>query len=275
MGDKDHPHLYFVSDGRGGTCERLVKAALVQFRGQEYRIVSRPNVRTSRRIRSIVSEAAEKQGIIFYTLVSDATRQSMSRYARDALVPTVDLLGPTFRALHDIFHVQPQFVPGLFYESEREHFDRVDAIDYTLTHDDGQRPHELKDADVILVGVSRASKSSTCFYLAYEGVRAANVPLLPDIEPPRELLDIDPGKVIGLTVNVLRLLTVRESRVSSLHLGTMPSYLDKRAVAREILHANRLMDQHGWRRIDVSYMAIEEIGKEVMRLRSGAEEKEL
>ncbi len=260
--------LFLVSDGTGGTCDRLVRSALVQYKGRKIEFVRKANVRTSRQLRTIVAEAGRAQGLIFYTLVANATRRSIRRYARDALVPAVDLLGPTFRSLHDYFQDSPRFVPGLFYETEREHFDRIDAIDYTLKHDDGQRADQLAGADVVLVGVSRAAKSSTCFYLAYEGIRAANVPLVPGLEPPPELLALDPGKVVGLTVNVLRLLTVRESRVSTLRMGDMSSYLDKRAIAMEIRDANRMMDRHGWRRIDVSYLAIEEIAKEVMRLAS-------
>jgi regulator of PEP synthase PpsR (kinase-PPPase family) len=247
----------------------------VQYRGKDVELVRKPGVRTSRQLQGVIKAAAKDSALVFYTLVAPTTRRSIRRYARDALVPAVDVLGQTFRALHDFFQVEPRFVPGLFYESEREHFDRIDAIDYTLKHDDGQRPEELADADVVLVGVSRASKSSTCFYLAYEGIRAANVPLVPGLEPPEPLLAVDPGMVIGLTVNVLRLLTVRESRVSSLRLGEMSSYLDKRAIAMEIREANRMMDRHGWRRIDVSYLAIEEIAKEVMRLRSDSRKRAL
>ncbi len=258
--------LFLVSDGTGGTCDRLVRSALVQYKGRKIELVRKADVRTSRQLRAIVAEAGREHGIIFYTLVANATRRSIRRYARDALVPAVDLLGPTFRALEDFYQDSPKFVPGLFYETEREHFDRIEAIDYTLKHDDGQRSDELGVADVVLVGVSRAAKSSTCFYLAYEGVRAANVPLVPGIDPPPGLLELDPGRVVGLTVNVLRLLSVRESRVSRLHMGEMSSYLDKRAIATEIRDANRMMDRYGWRRIDVSYLAVEEIAKEVMRL---------
>jgi regulator of PEP synthase PpsR (kinase-PPPase family) len=266
MSPRRAPQIFVVSDGRGETCERLVKAALVQFEGQRHRIVRKAEVRTVAQVRRVVESAAEAGAVVFYTLAAEKTRQAMRKACRERLVPKLDLLGPAISALHDLFQADPGETPGLLYQVEREQLDRYAAIDYTLRHDDGQRPHELSKADVVLVGVSRASKSATCFYLAYEGVRAANVPLVPDIEPPAQLLRLPENRVIGLRVNVSRLLNIREHRVASMNLGPLEDYLDKRSVAREVNHANRLMEERGWRGIDVSYMAIEEIAKEVLKL---------
>jgi regulator of PEP synthase PpsR (kinase-PPPase family) len=261
------PTILIVSDGRGDTCNQLVHAALVQFRDQRYKLLRKAEVRTPESVQAIVEQAAALHAVIFYTLVSADTREAIKTASEQLLVPIVDVLGPSFSALHDLFKSAPQHTPGLLYASDRERFDRIDAIDYTLRHDDGQRPHELGDADVVLVGVSRASKSSTCFYLAYAGIRAANVPLLPSVPPPPQLLDLDPERVIGLRINVIRLRTVREARALRLRLGPTHEYVDKRDIAREVLAANRMMDQHGWRSVDVSYMAIEETAREVMALR--------
>jgi len=238
----------------------------VQFEGQQVRISRRSNVRTEKRVRQIVEKAAEEGAVIFYTLVQEDSRRALSEHTRRLLVPTVDLLGPAFSALYDLFKRQPSGTPGLLYASERENIDRYDAIDYTLKHDDGQRPHELGQADVVLVGVSRASKSSTCFFLAYKGIKAANVPLIPGIEPSDHLLNLPPSKVVGLRVNVNRLITVRETRAHSLHLGVWDDYLDKRTIAREVNEAHRLMERHNWSNFDASYMAIEETAREVRRI---------
>jgi regulator of PEP synthase PpsR (kinase-PPPase family) len=263
---KEASTIFVVSDGRGDTCNQLVRAALVQFSGQRYRLVRKAEVLTVKRIKSIVKSAAKRHAIIFYTLVSEETRKAIEETSKELLVPAVDVLGPAFSALHDLFKSAPGSTPGLLYSSDREHFDRVVAIDYTLKHDDGQRPHELKDADVVLVGVSRASKSSTCFYLAYQGIRAANVPLVPEFPPLPQLARLDPKKVIGLRINVMRLMTVREARAANMRLGHTDKYTDKREIAQEVLAANRIMDEHGWRSIDVSYKAIEEIAREVMAM---------
>jgi regulator of PEP synthase PpsR (kinase-PPPase family) len=267
MAKSPAPTIFVVSDGRGETCDQLVRAALVQFEGQRVRVLRRANVLTPRRVQTIVEKAAESHAIIFYTLVSEDTRKAIKEHAKRLLVPIVDVLGPAFSALHDLFHTAPRSKPGLLYRSDRERFDRIVAIDYTLKHDDGQRPHELGEADVVLVGVSRASKSSTCFYLAYEGIRAANVPLVPGVPPPGQLAKLDPSKVVGLRVNVMRLITVREARAMNLRLPITDHYLDKREISKELLAANRMMDEYGWRSIDVSYLAIEEIAREVIALR--------
>ena len=259
--------IYVVSDGRGETCSQVLKASLVQFEGQRYRTIRRAEIRSVKQVEQIVSKAAESYAVIFFTLVGDETRQAMVRASRELGVPTVDILGPAFSALHDLFKRDPGGTPGLLYASEREQFDRHEAIDYTLKHDDGQRPHELTKADVVLVGVSRASKSSTCFYLAYEGVKAANVPLIPGVDPLQQLLEVRPEKVVGLRVNVMRLMTVREARSYNMGLSPSDSYIDKPAIAREVIEANRMMERHGWRSFDASYLAIEEIAREVMKMR--------
>jgi [pyruvate, water dikinase]-phosphate phosphotransferase / [pyruvate, water dikinase] kinase len=266
MAKRDVPRIYIISDGRGGTCEHLVQAILTQFEGEDYSLVRKANVRTAARVTKIVAEASSFQAIIFYTLVSTATREAMKTSCEKMQVPRADLFGTPLLALHDLFHRKPRSKPGLLYEQDRGHFDRLDAIDYTLKHDDGSRSHELNRAHVVLAGVSRASKSSTCFFLAYEGIRAANVPLIPNQPVPPALLKLDPKKVIGLHINALRLRNVREVRVKTFGGEFLEDYLDKREVAHEVIAAKKLMDEHGWRSIDTSYMAIEEIAKAVIKL---------
>ena len=237
----------------------------MQFPERDFDLVTWSDVRSAERVVEVVDAALEVDATIFYTLVGDDTRTTMIRRTELHLVPAVDLLGPSFVALHDLFKSERSGTPGLFYASERETIDRHTAIDYTLKHDDGQRPAGLPQADVVLVGVSRASKSSTCFYLAYQGVKAANVPLVPGAPLPRQLAELPPGRVVALHMNVPRLLTLREARAA--HLGTKHTdyYLDRREVAAEVRHANEIIRKHGWKTVNASYMAIEEIAREVMR----------
>lgn len=190
--------IFIVSDGTGRTAEQVVRSAIVQFEPEPTEVVVRPGVRSPAHVDRVVREAAEAGGVIFYTLVSDVTRRAMKDATAERLVEAVDILGPVFGGLNTVFHRRARARPGQYYESERVLFDRIDAIDYTLKHDDGLRTHELNQADVVLVGVSRVSKSSTCFFLAYRGIRAANVPLLPDREPPKELASLAPNRVIDL-----------------------------------------------------------------------------
>jgi regulator of PEP synthase PpsR (kinase-PPPase family) len=217
-------------------------------------------------VEEIVAEAAAVGGVIFYTLVSPETRRAIDRASRERFVPIVDVLGPVLSALDDVFQSTHTATPGLLYASRRATIDRGKAIRYTLEHDDGQRPHELSEADVVLVGVSRSSKTATCYYLAFAGVRAANVPLVPGIKPPRQLLEIPPEKVVGLRVNTMRLRNVRLARFEGLKQDDIEHYVEKRAIANEVIGAMRQMKEHGWRSIDVSYRAVEEIASRVMEM---------
>lgn len=266
MNESTRPVVYVVSDGRGQTCSQVLRAALVQFEDQDCEIVVRPEVREAAQVQEVVREAHERDATVFYTLVVPEARRAMTLAANDLQVPTVDVLGPSTSALHDVFEREPSAKPGLFYASERERIDRQEAIDYTLKHDDGQRTDELNQADVVLVGVSRAAKSSTCFFLAFQGLKAANVPLVFGVPVPRGLAELDSRKVIALNVNVSRLLTVRQARASHLGDQHLDYYTSKREVANEVLYAAQQIKQHGWRTVEASYLAVEEIARQVMRL---------
>ena len=261
------PTLFVVSDGRGETGAAVLKAALLQFEGQRFTLVRESNVRTRERIDAIVEVAARTRGVVLYTLVEAETRRAMQASAALHAVPVVDALGPVLSALHDLFRSEPRSQPGLLYASEREEFDRQEAIDYTLKHDDGRRPDGLGAADVVLVGVSRAGKSSTCFYLAYYGVKAANVPLVPEVPLSAELMALPKERVIGLWVNPRRLVAMREARAHHLGIAKESTYVNLEAVQQEVRAIHRVMNIRGWRTIDASYRAVEEVAREVMRLR--------
>ena len=255
--------IYLVSDGTCRTCDQVVKAVLVQFDREEVRIVRKANVRRPATVANLMQQAEEEGGLVFYTLVGDKARETIQQEARQRMVPVVDLLGPVLVSLYDLFASTPRVRPGILHQSNKEQTDRIDAVEYTLQHDDGVRAHELTEADVVLVAVSRCSKSTTCFYLGYSGIRAANVPLFADCEPPAGLLEVDPRRVIGLTVNPHRLRAVREARLSSWGMSLTDDYAERMQVARELRAANEQMAKYGWVSIDVSYKAIEEIAREV------------
>jgi regulator of PEP synthase PpsR (kinase-PPPase family) len=258
--------IYLVSDGTCRTCEQVVKAVLVQFSQISARLIRKPQVRSPETVRSLIETAAKERALVFYTLVYDRARRAIQEAAREHMVPVVDLLGPVLTSLYDLFSRAPRAKPGILYDSNREHFDRIDAVEYTLHHDDGCRMNELPDADVVLVGVSRSCKSTTCFYLGYSGIRAANVPLFANPDPPPELLKVDPRRVIGLTTNPHRLCSVREARMRGWGMDVHDEYGDRKNIARELRAANELMEKHGWRCVDTSYKAIEEIAREVVGL---------
>ncbi len=258
--------LYLVSDGTCRTCEHVVRAVLMQFAKVPVRLVRKPNVHEPATVEKLVQSAADARAVVFYTLVEPATRAAIQAAARQHMVPVVDLLGPVLGCLYDLFKTEPAAKPGILYETNKAHFDRIDAVEYTLMHDDGCRTRELADADVVLVGVSRTAKSTTCFYLAYSGIRAANVPLVAETPPPPELTRLDPRRVIGLTTNPYRLQSVREARLRGWNMDINDQYANDKQIARELRAADELMKKHGWRVIDTSYKAIEEIAREVRQL---------
>ncbi|RMF73501.1 MAG: kinase/pyrophosphorylase [Planctomycetota bacterium] len=266
MSQKPTYTLFLVSDGTCRTCEQILRAVLVQFPDVRIRLVKKKAVRSAEVAAAVVEAAAAAGAPVFYTLVEPETRAAIQRAAAEHLVACVDLLGPVLGNLFDLFQQSPVPTPGMLYRSNREYFDRIDAVEYTLKHDDGRRLHELKDADVVLVGASRTSKSTTCFYLAYSGIRAANVPLFAGSDPPKELLKIDPRRVIALTANPHRLQSVREARLTAWGQPLDDDYADLHAISRELRTLMELYESQNWRCIDVSYRAIEEVAREVRRL---------
>ena len=257
--------IYAVSDGRGTTCELVVRAALAQFPDTTCDIIKRGNVTRRQDVQALVREASARQAIIYYTLVRPEAREEMKSLARELMVPVVDVMGPACQAMFDLFQSRPADIPGLLYKSNPEHFDMMEAIEFTLSHDDGRRARDLHKAHVVLVGVSRAGNSSTAYYLAYHGVKVANVPLVIDMPPPPQLLELDPAKVVGLRVNKLRLSSIRKARVQT--MGVVPGgYVEERTMAKEIRWANGLIERHGWHMVDASYQAIEEVAKEVIKV---------
>jgi regulator of PEP synthase PpsR (kinase-PPPase family) len=260
-------HIVVVSGGTGHTGEQVVRAALAQFDRPEVRVVVEGQVRTPAAVKELVRRAKREHAMICQTLVVPELREAAVREAEALMVPIVDALGPVVALIADYLEAEPLNQPGLFHALNKEQFDRMDAVDFTLAHDDGQRAHELEAADVVLVGISRVSKSVTCFYLAYRGIRAANVSLALGIRPPDTLLALPTDKVVALTMNAHRLQAIREVRGQQWG-GAMDSYADPRHIAQELATANKLIAVQGWRCIDVSYKAVEEVAAEIVSMKA-------
>lgn len=192
---------FVVSDGTGRSALQVVEAAMVQFAERDFTVRQYLGIRTKERAETRARITAEKGAVIFYTFVSQAVRQAMRAACEQHLVASVDILAPVLWAMAFYLSSFSAAHPNLMYGFYKEYFDRIDAIDFTLKRDDGARIHELSGANIVLVGVFRVSKSLTCFYLGYRGIRAANVPLVADREPPKKLTALPSHKVIGLTTN--------------------------------------------------------------------------
>ncbi len=258
--------VYILSGSTGRTCDEVLKAALAQFDQPHVRVVRRTNLRSEAEVIREVRHAAEASAVICHSVVVPQLRDTLVREATRLRIPTIDALGPLITMLQDYFGQTPRGLPGLAFQMQRERLERIDAVDYTLSHDDGCGLADLDQANVVLVGASRVSKSVTCFYLAYEGICAANVPLIAEFEPPPELLAVERSKVIGLTMNANRLQSLRQARIKTLGNGSFDKYGTLHEIEAEVRDLERLMARCGWRRIDVSYMSVEEVAKEIVAL---------
>ena len=264
--DQSARHVFVVSDATGRTAELVVRAALVQFQGADVRVTLRSHVRSAEAVRRVVDEAAEARGLIVHTVVSTALRNAILTEGRSRSVPTIDLLGPLLLRLEDLLRLQPMAKPGLFREMDQEYRRRFEVFEFAVKHDDGQDPRGLGQADVVLVGVSRTSKTPLSVFLAGRGLRTANVPVVHRLPLPEELFRLDPRKVVGLTIKPDRLLELRRARLQQMQTPPKFPYADPRQVWAELEYALRLFGQGGWPVVDVTDKSIEEVAAEILIL---------
>jgi len=260
-------YIWVISDGSGSTAERVLQASLVQF-GSKNLVVERiPDIRTRDQIKEIVIQAAKKKGLVAYTLVTTELRNEIATRANEFQIPTVDLLGPLLTTLATFLASPPESKPGLLGELDHYYFRRIDAVGFTVKHDDGHGIHDLRKADVVIVGVSRTSKTPLSMYLAYtKGLLVANIPIILDMDPPTELFNIDQKRIVGLTVNPDLLISLRQTRMAQLihadiNYGDADHVIEELKYSHEIYRKNPL-----WLVIDITGKAIEEMANEVCSL---------
>ena len=259
-------HLHLVSDSTGDTVHSVARACLVQFEDTDAIEHIWSMVRTKAQIDRVVSGVAANPGVVLYTLVNDALRQALIEGCRRLQVPAIPVLDPVIGALASYLGRQSRGLPGQQHTLDSEYFHRIDAMTFALNHDDGQSLWGLNDADVVLVGVSRTSKTPTCIYLANRGIKAANVPIVPGMALPQEVFELTRPLVVGLTNDPDRLIQVRTQRLASLHTGERSEYTDIAKVREEVLQARRLFTDQNWPVIDVSRRSIEETAAAILKL---------
>jgi regulator of PEP synthase PpsR (kinase-PPPase family) len=260
-------HLHLVSDATGDTVHSVARACLVQFEGAEAVEHIWSMVRSKAQIERVVAGVAVNPGVVLYTLVNETLRQPLVEGCQRLQVPAIPVLDPVIGALASFLGRQSRGLPGQQHLLNSEYFQRIDAMTFALAHDDGQSAWGLNQADVILVGVSRTSKTPTCIYLANRGIKAANVPIVPGATLPTELFAADKPLIVALTNDPERLIQVRENRLSSLHQSDQRTdYTDLDAVRNEVLHARRLFTEKRWPVIDVTRRSIEETAAAILKL---------
>jgi hypothetical protein len=260
-------HLHLVSDATGETVHSLARACLAQFDDAEAIEHIWSMVRTKTQIERVIAGIDATPGVVLYTLVNDALRQPLQECCRRLNVPAIPVLDPAIGALGAWLGRRARGLPGQQHTLNHEYFQRIDAMTFAMTHDDGQAPWGLNDADVVLVGVSRTSKTPTCVYLANRGIKAANIPLVPGVPLPSELFAATKPLIVGLTNDPDRLAAVRRNRLGALAPGaTMTDYVDVEKIRAEVTVARRLFHEQRWPVIDMTRRSIEEGAAAILTL---------
>jgi regulator of PEP synthase PpsR (kinase-PPPase family) len=271
--DSQKLDIHLISDATGDTLNSIARAAIAQFDDPQVTYHRWSLVRSRMQLHRVLESVQAEPGPILCSVVDEGLRTDIDSFSQRSGLPLVHILDPTLAVLQQQFGLPTKHKPGRQYVLDADYFRRIDAMHYVISHDDGQAARGLTEADVVLVGVSRSSKTPTCFYLANRGIKAANVPLVPGIEPP-ELLK-DPGcPVIGLTIDPKSLIEIRRHRLKLIGTGTGPAflqrdngeYVDHESVEKELLWARRLCNARGWPTIDVTRRSIEETAATVLKL---------
>nr|WP_233150956.1 pyruvate, water dikinase regulatory protein [Sphingomonas sp. BT553] len=258
--------MHLLSDSTGETLENIAKAALAQFDDVETVRHFWPMVRTEAHLERILQEIAQNPGLVVFTLVNPATRRILEGRCVALGLPAVAPLDPVNDALSAMLGQQAKARPGRQHVLDAAYFARVDAIQWTIAHDDGIAHEEWEEADILLAGVSRSSKTPTSIYLANRGFKTANIPIVVESPPPKSLYSLRNPLVVGLTTSADRLIAVRRNRLLSLNQQPDTPYVEEDAVAREIAFARRMFADNGWPVIDVTRRSIEETAAAVVSL---------
>lgn len=259
-------HLHMVSDATGETVHSMVRACLVQFEGISVTEHMWPLVRSKAQLDKVIAAIGEQPGLVLFTLVDKSLHTGLINGLRKLKVPHISVLDPVIGALTSYLGLQSRNLPGRQHELDAEYFSRIDAMQFVLNHDDGQATWDLDHADVVLVGVSRTSKTPTCIYLANRGIKAANIPIVPGVAIPHELLEARHPLIVGLTKDPVRLVQIRRNRLRTLNESEDTDYTDLDTVKRELASARRTFTEHGWPVIDVTRRSIEETAAAIMQL---------
>lgn len=259
-------HLHLVSDATGETISSAARACLVQFENVQAIQHLWWLVRTQGQVERVIAGIEANPGLVLFTIVDTGIRAVLEEACRCLHVPCVPLLDAAMVALANHLDEEVRALPGRQHVLDAEYFDRIDAMQFTIAHDDGQNLAELNQADIVLVGVSRTSKTPTCMYLANRGVKAANIPLVPGVPVPRELLEAKRPLIVGLTKEARSLSDIRRNRLRFLNQDEEGDYADPEKVRDEVQTARRLFSKHGWPVIDVTRKSIEEASAAILQL---------
>lgn len=262
-------HVHLVSDSTGETLNAMARAVCARFENVLPIEHIYALVRSPRQLERALTDIEEAPGVVIHTIVDDQLRTALEEGVRRLDMPCIAALDPLVSSLQRYLGASISRRVGVQHALDNDYFNRMDALNYAIGHDDGQGGQDLEQADVVLVGVSRTSKTPTCIYLAHRGVRAANVPLVPTRPPLEKLFELKNTLVVGLTISPDRLIQIRRNRLLSLKEDRESTYIDIEAVREETVKARRLYERQGWPVIDVTRRSVEETAAAVMNLLHG------
>lgn len=261
----DAPPIYIVSGGSGDSGEQVVETVLVQFPDFHIPIIKADYVLQKEEIRDVIAQASATNGTIIHTMVDGVLRRFIVQLAKEHNIEAIDLMGPLFDRLTQILGQKPKEQPGLYRILHQSYFDRVDAIEFTMDHDDGKNSHDLPLADIVIIGVSRSGKTPLSMYLAVLGWKVANIPIILNSPLPSELFEIDNRRVFGLNIDYERLEVHRKERQERLSLG-LSTYTDPKAVFEELETAIEIFNKNHFSSVRVSDKAIESSAGDIINI---------
>ncbi len=261
-----HFHLHLVSDSTGETVNMVARSSVVQFENIDQTEHIWNMIRNESQIRDIIEGVRKNPGFVLYTLVDTEMRTMLETSCRELKVPCIPILDPVINALGSYLKAEIKAAPGRQHVMDAEYFSRIEALHFVLSHDDGQATRSLDEADVIIVGVSRTSKTPTCIYLANRGLKVANVPIVPGCELPVELMQSKKPLIVGLTNDPRQLVQIRRNRLRSLGQDEETDYIDPDTVTNEVKEAKRLYASQNWPVIDVTRKSVEEVSAKILQL---------
>ncbi|MFZ4125111.1 MAG: pyruvate, water dikinase regulatory protein [Rickettsiales bacterium] len=266
-------HLHLVSDSTGETVSSVARAVMAQFEHAQPIEHSWSLVRTKGQLEKVIAGIEANPGIVMFTLVDAQMREQLRQACGKLKSPCVPILGHVIREFSNYLNEKATGMAGQQHEMSEDYFQRIEAINFALEHDDGQATWELEQADIVIVGVSRTSKSPTCVYLAYRGFKAANVPFVPNVPLPENIVKLKQPLVVGLTISDDRLIDIRRSRLMAMNQDTNTDYVREEAVKEEIENAKKTFRQQGWPVIDVTRRSVEETATLMIQYRLRQVEK--
>ncbi len=279
---KRHFYLHLVSDATGVTLQGMARACLAQFENIDPVERFWPLVRSEKQLERVIHDIHDNPGPVMFTLMDSAQRKRLQKACQELQVPCIPVMDPILKGLSAYTGLPSKGIPGLQHALDEKYFKRMDAVDFALSFDDGQNYDGIEEADVVLIGVSRTSKTPTCIFLARQGVKAANIPYVPGIPIPEKVLQMRGPVFVGLTENPDRLIHLRRNRLKADTGGKHQdsnSYLDPERVEDEIREARKFFTRQGWPVIDVTRRSVEETAAEILvilqRRREVADQQEL